>query len=390
MKTTFKLRDWIFSRQRYWGEPIPMVHCEKCGIVPLPESELPLTLPDVEKYEPTDNGESPLANITDWVNTKCPNCGGDARRETDTMPNWAGSSWYFLRYADPHNADALASEEALKYWTPIDWYNGGMEHTTLHLLYSRFWHKFLFDIGVVPTHEPYAKRTSHGMILADDGRKMSKSLGNVINPDDIVESAGADTLRTYEMFMGPFDQPISWSTNSMVGVRRWLERVWSLQDKINTDSDEDVERDLHKVIKKVTDDIEAMKFNTAIATMMTFSNKVEKIGLTKKQYSILLQLLSPFAPHITEELWELLGNKASAALTQWPRYDESKLVDENLRIAIQINGKLRADLQVSVDATKDEILRQAKKLDKIQKWIEGKEIKKEIFVPGRLINFVVI
>jgi leucyl-tRNA synthetase len=388
-KTTYKLRDWVFSRQRYWGEPIPMVHCGACGIVPLPENELPLKLPDVEKYEPTDTGESPLAAITDWVNTTCPKCGGAATRETDTMPNWAGSSWYFLRYTDPHNAKALAGEDALAYWTPIDWYNGGMEHTTLHLLYSRFWHKFLFDLGVVPTGEPYAKRTSHGMILAEGGVKMSKSKGNVINPDDIVESVGADALRVYEMFMGPFDQAISWSRDAMVGSRRWLDRIWNLQEKVIKEENQTVERELHKLIKKVSADIEDMKFNTAIAAMMTFTNLVEKEGLTQEQYKVFVKLLSPFAPHITEELTELLGTGESVHMLEWPHYDAEKIIDDTVTIALQVNGKVRATLDISPDETQENIEQSARALPQMEKWLGESETRKVIYVPGKLINFVV-
>ncbi len=383
MKTTFKLRDWVFSRQRYWGEPIPMVHCEKCGVVPLSEEDLPLELPNVEKYEPTDTGESPLAAITDWVNTTCPKCGGEAKRETDTMPNWAGSSWYFLRYTDPQNADRLASKEALKYWTPVSWYNGGMEHTTLHLLYSRFWHKFLFDIGVVPTHEPYAKRTSHGMILAEDGKKMSKSLGNVINPDEVIETVGADALRVYEMFMGPFDQAISWSTEAMVGTRRWLNRVWGMQDKLSAEPVDKLENELHKTIKKVTEDIEKMKFNTAISQMMIFINLAEKEGIGEGQYKIFLQLLAPFAPHITAELCEGVHKKP------WPKYDKSKLLEDSATLAVQINGKVRAELEMPIDADQGEVRAQALALDKIQKWVGKNEPKKVIVVPNKVVNIVV-
>ncbi len=383
IKTTFKLRDWVFSRQRYWGEPIPMVHCEKCGIVPLPETELPLELPDVEKYEPTNTGESPLAAIDDWVNTTCPKCGGEAKRETDTMPNWAGSSWYFLRYSDPHNAKELASKEALKYWTPISWYNGGMEHTTLHLLYSRFWHKFLFDIGVVPTHEPYAKRTSHGMILAEDGKKMSKSLGNVINPDDVIESVGADALRVYEMFMGPFDQPIAWSTKSMQGARKWLDKIWRLQSKTQANNVLTVEAELHKTIKKVTEDIENMKFNTAISQMMIFINLAEKEGIGENQYKIFLQLLAPFAPHITAEL------STDVHEQKWPTYDESKLMEDIATLAVQVNGKVRAELEMPIDSEEEEVKAQALKLPQVTKWLENAEPRKVIVVPNRIVNIVI-
>ncbi len=407
MKATYKLRDWVFSRQRYWGEPIPVVHCSKCGTVPLPESELPLQLPVVEKYDLADSGESPLATITDWVNTKCPTCASDARRETDTMPNWAGSSWYFLRYCDPRNSEAFASKESLKYWTPINWYNGGMEHTTLHLLYSRFWHKFLFDIGAVPTHEPYSKRTSHGMILAEDGRKMSKSLGNVINPDEVIKSVGADTLRVYEMFMGPFDQSINWSTNAMVGTRRWLERVWRLQTKLKTRRVMSLEGELHKLIKKVTDDIENMKFNTAIAAMMSFTNLAEKEGIANEQYKLFLQLLAPFAPHITEELWQRYSGEVVPQLAeqsgamggatsllsvhtqQWPEYDISKLRDDTVTIAVQVNSKVRAELETLVDADQDTLKSQALAIPQVQKWLAGHKPKKIIIVPNKIINIVI-
>ncbi len=383
IKTTFKLRDWVFSRQRYWGEPIPMVHCKTCGIVPLPESELPLELPDVEKYEPTDTGESPLSAITDWVNTTCPKCGGEAKRETDTMPNWAGSSWYFLRYTDPHNANRLASKEALKYWTPIDWYNGGMEHTTLHLLYSRFWHKFLFDIGVVPTHEPYAKRTSHGMILAEDGKKMSKSLGNVINPDEVIESVGADALRVYEMFMGPFDQAISWSTDGVVGTRKWLERIWKLNTKTSSDDVLLIETELHKTIKKVSEDIEKMKFNTAISQMMIFINLAEKEGIGEAQYKTFLQLLAPFAPHIATELYESVHEEP------WPTYDEAKLIQNSATLAVQVNGKVRAELEMPIDADEEDVKTSALELPQIKKWVGESEPKKVIVVPNKIVNVVV-
>jgi len=402
----YKLRDWVFSRQRYWGEPIPLVHCEACakinitdldnegskrntGWVPLPDDQLPLKLPEIEKYEPTDTGESPLATITDWVETTCPKCGGPAKRETDTMPNWAGSSWYFLRYIDPRNNNTLADEGKLKYWMPIDWYNGGMEHTTLHLLYSRFWNKFLFDEGVVPSSEPYQRRTSHGLILAEDGRKMSKSLGNVVNPDEVVEKYGADTLRCYEMFIGPFGEPVPWSTNGIQGVRRFLEKVWRLQENIVTDKNEDRQRLFHKTIKKVTEDVEAMHFNTAISAMMIFINECSKSGITKDEYKTFLPILSTFAPHAAEEIWESIGEAPSVTNQPWPEYDADLVVDEVIELPVQVNGKLRATLQVAPDASEQNVVTMAHEDDKLQKWLEGKDIKKVIYVPGRLINFVV-
>ena len=391
-KVNYKLRDWVFSRQRYWGEPIPVVHCSKCGYVPIDESELPLKLPMVESYEPTENGESPLANITDWVETTCPKCGGKAHRETDTMPQWAGSSWYYLRYMDPHNKNALASKEALDYWSPVDWYNGGMEHTTLHLLYSRFWHKFLYDIGVVPTKEPYAKRTSHGMILGENGEKMSKSRGNVVNPDDIVNEYGADTMRLYEMFIGDFEKAAPWSPSSIRGCRRFLERYFSLQD-ILTDGDEyskELESAFHKTIKKVSDDIENIKFNTAIAALMALINDIAAVGkINKKELATFTLLLNPFAPHITEELWSAceLG-KGMVAQQTWPEYDESKCRDDAVEIAVQVNGKIKTRFTVSADAGKDEVLAAAKTDEKIAPLLDGKNIIKEIYVPGKLVNIV--
>ena len=389
-KVNYKLRDWVFSRQRYWGEPIPIVHCEKCGFVPLPEDQLPLLLPDVESYEPTDNGESPLAKMTDWVNTTCPCCGGPAKRETDTMPQWAGSSWYFLRYMDPHNDKELASKEALEYWSPVDWYNGGMEHTTLHLLYSRFWHKFLYDIGVVPTKEPYAKRTSHGMILGEGNVKMSKSLGNVVNPDDIVKTYGADTMRLYEMFMGDFEKAAPWSPNSIKGCKRFLDRTFNLQEKvIDGGIRPEFETMIHKTIKKVTEDIETLKFNTAIAQLMTWLNDVEKCGsITKEEYRIYLMLLDPFAPHICEEIWENMGFGGMIVGQTWPEYDEAKCVDETVEIAVQITGKVRARINISADATSEEAIAAAKADPTIAGLLEGKTIVKEIYVPGRLVNIV--
>ncbi len=393
-KVQYKLRDWVFSRQRYWGEPIPLVHCESCADwIPLSEKELPLKLPEVKNYQPTDTGESPLAAMTDWVNTACPKCGGQARRETDTMPNWAGSSWYFLRYCDPENKKQLASEDALKYWMNIDWYNGGMEHTVLHLLYSRFWNLFLHDIGVVPTSEPYQKRTSHGMILASDGQKMSKSLGNVVNPDEMVDQFGADALRTYIMFMGPFDQAIAWDTNGLVGVRRFLERVWFLQSKLNNESgirNQGIERLLHQTIKKVTEDIEGMRFNTAIAKLMELTNELNKEeSISSDVYSALIQLLSPFAPHMAEEIWSELGHKDSIAFSAWPVFDASKMVESEITLAVQVNGKLRDTMIVAADISEEEVKKLALASEKVQKWLEGKEPKKVIYVKGKLISIVV-
>ena len=387
-KTNYKLRDWVFSRQRYWGEPIPIVHCDKCGYVPLDESELPLLLPEVDSYMPTDNGESPLAAMTDWVNTTCPCCGGPAKRETDTMPQWAGSSWYFLRYTDPNNDEALASPEALKYWMPVDWYNGGMEHTTLHLLYSRFWHKFLYDQKVVPTPEPYQKRTSHGMILGENGEKMSKSRGNVVNPDDIVNEYGADTLRTYEMFIGAFDLAASWSEDGVKGCRRFLERVWKLQD-LMTDEEgysKDLETKMHQTIKKVSTDFENLKYNTAIAAMMALINDFyKKNSITKGEFKTLITLLNPVAPHITEELWENAGFEGRVYQTQWPTYDEAKTVESSVEIALQINGKIRGTLMIDKDAAKDDVLAKAK--EELADKLTG-NIVKEIYVPGRIVNIV--
>ncbi len=390
-KVNFKLRDWVFSRQRYWGEPIPIVHCDKCGYVAVPENQLPLELPDVESYEPTDTGESPLAKITDWVNTKCPCCGGDAKRETDTMPQWAGSSWYFLRYMDPHNNNALASKEALEYWSPIDWYNGGMEHTTLHLLYSRFWHKFLYDIGVVPTKEPYQKRTSHGMILGENGEKMSKSRGNVVNPDEIVDQYGADTMRLYEMFIGDFEKAAPWNSDSIKGCKRFIERFWNLQEiAVNGDAySEELEAFMHKTIKKVTEDIDNLKCNTAIAAMMALINKIyEKGSITKAELKTLTILLNPFAPHVTEEMWDVMGFGGMANEAQWPEYDEAKTVENSVEIVLQIMGKVRSRMTIPVDMPKDEVLALAKADEKIAAAIEGKTIKKEIYVPGKLVNIV--
>ena len=387
-KTNYKLRDWVFSRQRYWGEPIPIVHCDKCGYVPIDESELPLELPDVESYMPTDNGESPLALMTDWVNTTCPCCGGPAKRETDTMPQWAGSSWYFLRYTDPTNTEALASKEALEYWMPVDWYNGGMEHTTLHLLYSRFWHRFLYDEKVVPCPEPYKKRTSHGMILGSNGEKMSKSRGNVVNPDDIVNDYGADTLRTYEMFIGAFDLAASWSEDGVKGCRRFLERVWKLQD-ILTDEEgysKDLETKLHQTIKKVSQDFENLKYNTAIAAMMSLINEFyRKNAVTRGEFKTLLILLNPVAPHITEELWQKVGFEGRVYQTTWPEYEEAKTVEATVEIAVQVNGKTRATLAIGKEDPKDEVIAKAKEV--IADKLTG-TIVKEIYVPGRLVNIV--
>ncbi len=390
-KVNFKLRDWVFSRQRYWGEPIPLVKCEKCGWVAIPESELPVKLPDVDSYEPTENGESPLSLMTDWVNCKCPQCGGKAERETDTMPQWAGSSWYFLRYCDPDNDKELASAEALKYWMPVDWYNGGMEHTTLHLLYSRFWSKFLYDIDIVPCKEPYLKRTSHGMILGENGEKMSKSRGNVINPDDIINDYGADTMRLYEMFIGDFEQSAPWNTQSIKGCKRFLERVYNLLDMVEgTGFTKELEKDLHKLIKKVTNDIDTMKFNTAIAAMMGTLNTIYDNGkITKDELLLFAKLLSPFAPHIAEEINSRLGNSDIISLAQWPEYDESKTIDDTVEMPVQINGKVRCVMQIPREASKEDILEIVKKDDKISSGIEGKTIVKEIVVPGKIINIVV-
>jgi len=392
-KVNYKLRDWVFSRQRYWGEPIPIVHCDKCGYVPIDESELPLRLPMVESYEPTDNGESPLAKMTDWLETTCPCCGGKAMRETDTMPQWAGSSWYFLRYMDPHNDKALASKEAIKYWSPVDWYNGGMEHTTLHLLYSRFWHKFLYDIGVVNTPEPYAKRTSHGMILGENGEKMSKSRGNVVNPDEIVDEYGADTLRLYEMFIGDFEKAAPWSQSSIRGCRRFIERYYNLQTILN-DADgirPELESSFHKAIKKVGDDIENIKFNTAIATLMALINDITATGaITKEELRIFTILLNPFAPHVTEEVFEIckLGDGILAE-QKWPEYDEAKCKDETIEIVVQVNGKIKTKLNIPVESEKNAVLDMAKADANVAKAIENMNIIKEIYVPNKLVNLVV-
>ena len=392
-KVNYKLRDWVFARQRYWGEPIPIVHCEKCGYVPIDESELPLVLPQVDSYEPTDNGESPLSKMTDWVNTTCPKCGGKAMRETDTMPQWAGSSWYFLRYMDPHNDESFASKEALNYWHQVDWYNGGMEHTTLHLLYSRFWHKFLYDIGQVPTAEPYAKRTSHGMILGENGEKMSKSRGNVVNPDDVVNEFGADTLRLYEMFIGDFEKAAPWSNAGIKGCRRFIERYWNLQS-ILVDGEAirpEMENSFHKAIKKVSYDIENLKFNTAIAALMALMNVIaEKGSINKAELSVFTMLLNPFAPHVTEEVWsEMKLGEGMVTEQIWPKYDESKCKDDVIEIVVQVNGKVRARLCVAADIQKDDAIALAKAEDRIAAEINGKNVVKEIYVPGKLVNIVV-
>ncbi|SBW06645.1 leucyl-tRNA synthetase [uncultured Eubacteriales bacterium] len=392
-KVNYKLRDWVFSRQRYWGEPIPMIWCDKCGWVPLDESELPLHLPDVESYEPTDTGESPLSKMTDWVNTTCPHCGGPAKRETDTMPQWAGSSWYFLRYADPHNSDCLASKEALDYWSPVDWYNGGMEHTTLHLLYSRFWNNFLYDIGVAPTAEPYKKRTSHGMILGEGGEKMSKSRGNVVNPNDVIAEFGADTMRLYIMFIGDFEKAAAWSPNAVKGCKRFLDRVWNLAD-MAADSlaySASNESAIHKTIKKVSDDIEAMKFNTAIAALMALVNDFYANGLTKGDLSSLLLMLSPFAPHVAEEMWESLGfaAKGMACQQSWPTYDAAKTVDAEVNMAVQVGGKLRGTVAMPLDSAQDAVVAAALADAKVAKFTDGMEIVKVIHVPNKLVNLIV-
>ena len=386
----YKLRDWVFSRQRYWGEPIPIVHCPKCGNVPVPEEELPLRLPEVDNYEPTDNGESPISKIRSWVETTCPCCGGKAERETDTMPQWAGSSWYFLRYIDPTNDEALASKEALKYWLPVDWYNGGMEHTTLHLLYSRFWHKFLYDQGVVPTKEPYQRRTSHGMILGENGEKMSKSRGNVVNPDDIVNVYGADTLRTYEMFIGAFDAAAAWSEDGVKGCRRFLERVWKLKDMVTDEEgySADLETKMHQTIKKVSNDFETLKYNTAIAAMMALINDFYKKGsVTRDEFKTLLVLLNPVAPHITEELWNEKNYGGYLFQTSWPEFDEAKTVEAVQEIGVQVNGKVRATVKIAIDAAKEDALAAGR--EAIADKLAGKQIVKEIYVPGRILNFVV-
>jgi len=406
-QTTFKLRDWIFSRQRYWGEPIPVIHCEDCGMVPVPEKDLPVELPKVKKYQPTDSGESPLANITKWVNVKCPKCKGKAKRETDTMPNWAGSSWYYLRYTDSKNKKEFASKKNLKYWTPVDWYNGGNEHTTLHLLYSRFWHKFLYDLKLVPTSEPYKKRTSHGMILGGGGVKMSKSLGNVINPDDIVKTYGADTLRLYEMFMGPFSQSVAWSEEAIIGPRRFLERVWKtgkqvLKQKNSsgltlprvrggtlTVQNSSVSKLLNKTIKKVTEDIEEMRFNTAVSTMMVLVNEMDKSEVSVKDFKKFLQILAPFAPHITEELWSMFGEKKTIHISEWPSWDKNLVQDEEIKIAVQINGKVKTEIMIKIDDSEEEIKKQILSNEIVLKYVGDKEVKKVIYVKNRLVNIVI-
>ena len=390
-KVNFKLRDWVFSRQRYWGEPIPIVHCDKCGYVPLPESELPLRLPEIEKFEPGQNGESPLNNCTEWVNTTCPRCGGKAKRETDTMPQWAGSSWYFLRYTDPKNSEALASKEALDYWMPVDWYNGGMEHTTLHLLYSRFWYKFLYDLGVVPTKEPYMRRTSHGMILGENGEKMSKSRGNVINPDEMVDTYGADAFRTYELFIGAFDQSTPWSTQGLSGCNKFLDRVYNLKDMV-TDSvgySPELETLMHKTIKKVGDDIEKIKFNTAVAALMSLVNEFYKKGsVTRGEYKTLLILLNPFAPHITEELFEMMGFGGTLSASTWPTYDEAKTIDQTVEMAVMIGGRVRAKIMVPADMAEEDIKNTALSDGTVRSALSGKNVTKIIVVPKKLVNIV--
>ena len=394
-KVNYKLRDWVFSRQRYWGEPIPLVNCEKCGWVPLPEDQLPLVLPQVDSYEPTDDGESPLSKMTDWVNTTCPCCGGPAKRETDTMPQWAGSSWYFLRYMDPHNDKELASKEALEYWSPVDWYNGGMEHTTLHLLYSRFWHKFLYDIGVVPTKEPYAKRTSHGMILGEGGEKMSKSRGNVVNPNDIVEQYGADTMRLHIMFIGDFEKAVSWSNEAVKGSKRFLDRCFNLQDMATDDENISAKNEsiVHKTIKKVTQDIDELKMNTAIAAMMTMVNEFYANGCSKGDVRALCLLLSPFAPHMVEEMWENMGFAAKegkmAMQMPWPEYDEAKTVDATREMAVQVNGKLKSTITVPSDSEDSVVIDAACADDKVKRLMEGKQLVKTIVVKNKLINLII-
>ena len=393
-QVNYKLRDWVFSRQRYWGEPIPLVNCEKCGWVPLPEEELPLVLPMVESYEPTDDGESPLSKMTDWVNTTCPCCGGPAKRETDTMPQWAGSSWYFLRYMDPHNDKALASREALEYWSPVDWYNGGMEHTTLHLLYSRFWHKFLYDIGVVPTKEPYQKRTSHGMILGEGGEKMSKSRGNVVNPNEIVEQYGADTMRLHIMFIGDFEKAVSWSNEAVKGSKRFLDRVWNLQELCSDDPEisEANESIVHKTIRKVSQDIDELKMNTAISALMTMVNQFYANGCSRGDVKLLLHLLSPFTPHIAEEMWEQMGFAAESGKMvcqmPWPEWDEAKTIDATVEMAVQVCGKLRGTIHVPVDSDEKTVVDAALAVEKVARFTEGKTIVKVIHVKNKLVNLI--
>ncbi|HZK35107.1 MAG TPA: class I tRNA ligase family protein, partial [Bacillota bacterium] len=391
-KVNYKLRDWLFSRQRYWGEPIPLVYCDKCDWVPIPESDLPLELPEVESYEPTETGESPLANIPDWVNTTCPKCGGPGTRETDTMPQWAGSSWYFLRYIDPHNDEALASKESMDYWMSVDWYNGGMEHTTLHLLYSRFWYKFLYDIGVAPGPEPYKKRTSHGMILGENNEKMSKSKGNVINPDEIVDGFGADTLRMYEMFIGDFEKAAPWSQNGVKGCKRFLDRVWRLTEFLTDDQglSSEFEGSVHRTIKKVSEDYENLKFNTAIAAMMELVNDLYAANrVSKGELKVLLMLLNPVSPHITEELWSIYGTGTRLTEEKWPVWDKEKIVDDVVEIAVQFNGRVRGKLNVATDASQDQVKEQALADDHLQDYFRDKTIVKVIYVPGRILNVVV-
>ncbi len=391
-KVNFKLRDWVFSRQRYWGEPIPIVYCEKCGYVPIPESELPLVLPDIESFEPTEDGKSPLSKLESFVNTTCPHCGGPAKRETDTMPQWAGSSWYFMRYCDVDNMDVLAAKEALDYWLPVDWYNGGMEHTTLHLLYSRFWHKFLYDIGVVSCKEPYSKRTSHGMILGENGEKMSKSRGNVVNPDEVVKEYGADTMRLYEMFIGDFEKSAPWSQTSIKGCKRFLDRVWNLQDIVTEGKtySKELEAPLNRTIKKVSEDIENLKFNTAIAAMMALLNDISSVGkINKAEYKAILIMLNPFAPHITEELYELVGFDGMLSKQQWISYDEDKCKDDTVEVAVQVNGKIKAKIMLPTDCTKEVAIETAVNDEKVNEFVEGKQVVKEIYVPNKLINIVV-
>jgi leucyl-tRNA synthetase len=390
-KTNYKLRDWIFSRQHYWGEPIPVIHCPKCGTVPVPEKDLPVKLPHIEKYKPTDTGESPLASIENWVNTTCPRCGGPAKRETDTMPNWAGSNWYYMRYIDPHNDREIANSEKLKYWMPVDWYNGGMEHTTLHLLYSRFIYKFLYDIDLVPQKEPYNKRTCHGIVLAEDGRKMSKSFGNVINPDDIIKEFGADTLRIYEMFMGPFDQAISWDSKGVKGCYKFLNKIYTLIEEREPDqkSSKKVIKEINKLTKKIGEDLEEMKFNTSIAAFMEFINLCSKEEVSREERNKIIILLSPFAPHLAEELWKKTGHKESVSLEKWPKYKEELLKEDSINLMIQINGKLRDKMESNINISEEDTTKKVLKREKIKKWIQGKEIKKIIFVPGKLINIVI-
>ncbi len=390
--TRYKLRDWVFSRQRYWGEPIPVIHCEKCGAVPVPEKDLPVKLPKVKKYEPTDTGESPLSSVFSWVNTKCPKCKSPAKRETDTMPQWAGSSWYFFRYIDPKNNKNFADNKRLEEWMPVDWYNGGMEHTTLHLLYSRFWNKFLFDLKLVTTSEPYQKRTSHGLILAQNGEKMSKSRGNVVNPDEIVKKYGADTLRIYEMFIGPFDQSVSWSTDGIVGPRRFLEKIWRISKTVSAKNkiDKNLEILIQKTIKKISEDIESMSFNTAISSLMVLSNEMERIDSTnKKQFEIFLKLLAPFAPHISEEVWHNIGNKKSIHIEKWPEFELDKIKDETIKLVVQVNGKVRAVFEEKKGIKEEEALKKALVLPEVKKWTDGKSFKKSFFVPDKLINIIV-